>query len=412
MQLPVRAMLAAQFFSILGSAIGALAIPWLLFEAHLSPERIALLFAVQSGAALLAALLGTPLVDRIDKRKAYIVCDLLLALASFSLVGLYLAHALHPLIIALILAIAAVLSAFASAAGSAMIPGLLQQQACDHPDTHQRVNGWIGVFHNFGDLAGPIIGGLCIAALGSAGALALDGATFLLSALLLFVFLPRMSASAAHPASTHSEAGQAHGRNDYLAGVREIMRSPVLRMVSLISAVINLSLTPLLALLLPVLVKQAGGSALGAGVLISCFGGGALLASLLISLRPLPWPAVYSLCGSPGLMLLCFVLLPFSSGLSSCFLLFLLGLAVGYLGPLEQTLMQSHAPQQHVGRVMLAYSALRTVPVPLGYFICSLGLAQANLAASLHSLAALLALALAALLYSAWREKTHWRPPA
>lgn len=399
MNKPVTALLWAQALSILGSAISAIAIPWLLLESHIDPTKMSLVFVAQSCASLLAALLGTPFLDRIEKKSTYILCDILLACCCFALIVLYITKALNPLLIAAILACSAVVSAFASAAGSAMIPELLKESDVNN----QRVNGLIGTFHNFGDLAGPMIGGLLIASLGAATAIALDGASFLLSALLLALFVPKFKTP---PAQIHEAVP---GRQAYFAGVKEIAHTPVLRNVTLISAIINMVTTPLLVMLLPFLVKSSGGSALNAGVLISCFGVGAFLASLLFSIKNASLNPMLSLLASVTLAFLCFLLLPLANNILSYGLLFLIGFSVGYLGPLEQTLMQNSAQETQIGRVMLAYSAFRTLFVPLGYLLTGYCLSNFGLAVGFYSLALLLAIGLVCLLYSLVKNASDWR---
>lgn len=384
-------MLAAQILSILSSAIAGIAIPWLLLDAHISPDKMSWVFAVQACAAVLAAVLGTPFLDRLNRRSAYIGCDLLLALGSLALVALYLSGAMSTYAIAAILACTAIIGELSGAAGSAMVPTLLANDKV----SNQRINGLLGTFHNFGDLVGPAIGGLVIAGLGSVAALSIDGASFLISALLVYTFLPRTSA--APPVEAENSAS---GRSGYLVGVRAIARSPVLRMVTLVSAVINMVITPLLVLLLPVMVKGNNGTALGVGTLISCFGVGTFMASVLYTARNARIPPLPSLLGSVVLVLLCFLLLPFAQSWASYLLLFLVGTGIGYLGPLEQTLLQNSAPSAQIGRVMLAYSAFRTVLVPVGFFVVGQALAHFGTAQAFIALAVGLAMTVLCLVYS------------
>ena len=398
MKKPINALLAAQALSILGSAISAIAIPWLLLDAHVDPSQMALVFMAQSGAALLAAVLGTPFLDRIEKKVAYIGCDILLALSCFALIVLYSTKSLNPGLIAVILASTAVISAFASAVGSAMIPELLKGDEVEN----QRVNGLIGTFHNFGDLAGPVLGGLLIASVGAAASITIDGLSFLLSALLLALFIPKMKIQA----TQHEPVA---GRNEYLAGVKEIASTPVLFNVTVISAIINMVITPLLVMLLPFMVKHSGGGALNVGILISCFGVGAFLASMLYTFKNTkPISPFHGLAASLFVALSCFVLIPLAPTMLTYPLLLLIGASVGYLGPLEQTLMQTRAQASQLGRVMLAYSAFRTMFVPFGYLLTGQVLAKMDVAAAFFALALLLLIALLSLVYSRLRDARSW----
>lgn len=396
---PVASMLLAQLLAIMGSAIGTIAIPWLLLEGDVSAQRISLVYVAQSGAAVFAALLGTSFLDRLEKKSIYVACDVFLATAVFGLIALYLLDMLNPIAIAAILASSAIVGALSDAAGLAMIPSLLVGSKVDN----KLVNGLIGSFHNFGDLVGPVIGGLLIATIGSVGGLSVQGVAFLLSATLIMFFVPKLKPVAKRlvdPVESKSVA--------YLAGVREIARSPVLRLVTLTSAIINMVITPLLVLLLPVMVKESGGSALGVGALISCFGAGAVFSSALFAtgrFNPSPLP---SLLGSVMLALISFALIPLVPYYAVYVALLLIGVSVGHLGPLEKTLVQNSSPTLQIGRIILAYSAFRTLLVPVGFLIVGQTLEHASLSTTFFSLAAALGLAVICLIYSSVSNRYAW----
>lgn len=391
----LKALLGAQALSILGSAIAAIAIPWLLIEGQVNPLQMSWIFMAQSGAALLAALLGTSLMNRFDQRDLYVGCDVLLAAASVCLITMIAADWLNPVVIAIVLASVAVISAFSEAAGLAIVPALLPGSGV----SPHRVNGMIGSFHNFGDLAGPAIGGWVVAVLGCAGALALDAASFVLSSVLFMLFVPRLG---------QQIAGEAHtvpnNWADHWAGVRAIAASRLLRSVTVVSAVVNMVVTPLLVLLLPVIVKGWGGSAQGLGGLLSCFGAGTLMSSVLFSalrVAPRPW---IGLMGSLLLAASALLALPWLTGYGMYASMLAIGLAIGYLGPLEQTLMQVHGDSQNVGSIMLAYSALRTLPVSLGFFAVGLAVTHLGVEVACGMLGAALLLTLASLALSSARQ--------
>ncbi|TDM05415.1 MAG: hypothetical protein C4K60_11555 [Ideonella sp. MAG2] len=387
----LKALLAAQALSILGSAIAAVAIPWLLLEGQVSPLQMSWIFMAQSGAALLAALMGTALMSRFETRDLYMGCDLLLATASVCLITMLAAGWLNPLVIALVLAGAAVISAFSEAAGLAIVPALLPGSGV----SPHRVNGMIGSFHNVGDLAGPALGGWVVAVLGATGALALDAASFVLSAMLFWLFVPRSG----NPSANHrKETG--NSQTDQWAGVRAIAASRLLRGVTLTSAVVNMVVTPLLVLLLPVMVKGSGGTAWGLGSLLSCFGAATLVSSVIFSAlpsTPRPW---LGLMGSLLLAAIALLALPGLPGYGMYASVLLLGLAIGYLGPLEQTLMQVHADPPNIGGILLAYSALRTLLVPIGFLAAGLAVTYAGPGAACWMLGCTLLVTLGCLLLS------------
>lgn len=386
------AFLSSQCLSILGSALSGIAIPWLLLEQDPGAGTASMVLSVQSLAAIVAMVFGSLMIDRIDKRRFCMASDLTLCLGLVLLVTLYFLKILTPMVIVLFVVLHAIMGSLAHAAETALIP----QIAASGSMSNHRINGLIGVFHNGGDLLGPVLGGLIITSAGLAGALCLDSASFLASFLLYWFFIPAGTGALAAPSEATTQPAPAVQsiKAEMLGGVNQIIHDPLLRCVTFASAVINMVLTPFLSLLILVLVKSRSGSALDAGVMLSCFGVGGFLASALFAwggdrLRRHPLP---SMLLSLLAMLGAFVALPLLDGHAVLACLLAIGLCVGYLGPLEQTMVQDHAQQDMLGRVLLAYSASRTLLVPLGYAITAMALAQFGVKGACFAMALLLLL--------------------
>uniref|UniRef100_UPI00374DFE89 MFS transporter n=1 Tax=Clavibacter michiganensis TaxID=28447 RepID=UPI00374DFE89 len=67
---------AAQTLSFLGDAFALIALPLLVLQATGSVARMGLLTAVGGAASVFAAVFAGAVVDRVDRRKLLIVCDL------------------------------------------------------------------------------------------------------------------------------------------------------------------------------------------------------------------------------------------------------------------------------------------------------------------------------------------------
>ena len=67
---------AGQTFAVLGDAFAIVAIPLLVLDATGSVAKMGLVTAVNGLGALLAGLFAGPLVDRLDRRRLMIQCDL------------------------------------------------------------------------------------------------------------------------------------------------------------------------------------------------------------------------------------------------------------------------------------------------------------------------------------------------
>jgi MFS family permease len=119
-------------------------------------------------------------------------------------------------------------------------------------------------------LLGPATAGVLIAATGATTVLYLDAATFLFSAVVLTLLVPRRT-----PAAPTEEAG------GVLAGVKFIVRDPLLAPLGLTSLLVNM-FGQMLAAALPVLAYETfDGSSRVAGLFFAAFGAGAVIGSVV-----------------------------------------------------------------------------------------------------------------------------------
>jgi Na+/melibiose symporter-like transporter len=232
-------------------------------------------------AGVVGSVIGAPgagwVGDRFDRRRVLIATDLASALVAgamalfvdepAALVGLFGLHAI-------------VTSPFAPASAAAM-PNLVGEERI------ARANSLVAATSSAGYLLGPLAGGLLLGVGVSTAALfAVDAATFVVSAVVV-VSLRR---SFGRGGGTESHPG-------VLAGVRVILREPVLRllvaawMVSLLGmGIVNVAAYPLSI--------RLGGGTEGYGAMEALVGGGglvgaALAARLLTTGRA---PAIVTVC--------------------------------------------------------------------------------------------------------------------
>lgn len=258
--------MVAEFTSSLGSQLTRLALPWFVLVETGSPARMALVFAVQ---LLPVALLGLPsgaVVQRLGARTTMVAADLgrapLIALIPFL-------HALDLLSFALLLLIAFALGAFSTpyyASQRVILPEVVGEDE----RTVTRANSLIEGTTEATNLAGPALAGVLIALLGAENVLWLDAATYLLSAVLLLVFVPR---SARVPTDEQ-------GRG-LLGGLRFILRDPLLRPLVFSTLAFGFA-GPMLFAALPYLAfARYDQDPKVAGWLLASWGAGAIAGSVL-----------------------------------------------------------------------------------------------------------------------------------
>jgi MFS family permease len=358
--MPGRALaglLAAELASSLGSQLTRLALPWFVLVETGSPARMALVFAAQ---LLPVALLGLPsgaLVQRIGARATIIGADLgrapLIALVP-------LLHGLDALTFPLLLAIAVALGALSTpyyASQRLVVPEILGEDE----RAVARANTLIEGATETTNLVGPAVAGLLIAVIGAANVLWLDAASYLLSALLVLLFVP------ARPA-TPSEK-QPRG---LLAGLRFLLRDRLLRPVVFSTLGFGFAGPMLLAALPYLAFARYEEDPKIAGWLLASWGAGAIAGSaltfrLVAHLEPLQVASIGVVGFVTPLWFLAFDAPAWVVGA----LLALSGLA----NPLTNTViavLTVRVPAELRARAMTALLTMNRLIGPLGYALAGL----------------------------------------
>jgi predicted MFS family arabinose efflux permease len=170
-----RVLWCASLTSIVGDQLARLALSILVFQRTGSPAWTALTYAVTMLPSLLSGVLLSGLADRFPRRAVMVSSDLLRAglVAVMALPGVPL-----PLVVALLVLVQLAEAPFAAAQG-ALLPLVLGERRYEAGQSIHLIT------HQAGLLLGFAGGGLVVGALGTSGALAVDAATFALSAVLL-----------------------------------------------------------------------------------------------------------------------------------------------------------------------------------------------------------------------------------
>lgn len=278
-----RALLAAQTLSSLGDELARLALAVVVFSRTGSPLLTAATLAVSVLPWLLLGPRLATLGDRYPRRAVLVTCDL-------TRVGLALGLAAPGLPIWLLLALVALLTAAEppfDATRAALLADLLEGE--DYVAGQALMQTVVSLL----TVVGYGVGGLVVVALGGTGALLLDAASFLVSALLLL----GVRAPAIGPPPT-AAAGPARRRR---TGWGLVLHDPRLRWLLGLSAATALFDVVPVGLVVPWAHELAGG-ARTAGLLAAARPLGLVVASLLVvrvlsarrRLSLLPWWAVGS----------------------------------------------------------------------------------------------------------------------
>ncbi|WP_330261351.1 MFS transporter [Streptomyces sp. NBC_00539] len=210
-----------QALSVLGGSASAVALPLLVLTATGSVFRMGLVTVVCAATSVVTATFAGYVVDRVDRRRLMIVCDLARALLLGAVPFLWLAGPRIWLLF-LLTAPVGVLQGLFDVAYVTAVPSLVP------PEDLVRANGRLMGTFALGTLLGPVIAGVVTGGVGAAWALGLDGATFLVSAvsLLRVRFTPRPDEEQER---RPGPGGAGMLREVFAAGFRFLWAHPLLR---------------------------------------------------------------------------------------------------------------------------------------------------------------------------------------
>jgi MFS family permease len=268
----IRPLLLAELVSSLGSQMTFLALPWFVLVTTGSPARMGVVLGVELIPIGLFGIPSGALVTRLGARRTLILCD---AGRAPLMMAVPLLHQTGHLSFAGLLAIVFGIGCFLAPSFSAqrlILPELLGEDE----RTVAQGNALLEGVTRLCALAGPAVAGVLIAVLSPASVLYVDGATFVVSALTIALFVP---ARPPQPAGDDARG--------LLAGVRFLLRDRLLATLGGTALVVNM-LSQMLVAALPVLAYETfGGSSRVAGAFFAAFGAGAVAGSI-VAMRILP----------------------------------------------------------------------------------------------------------------------------
>lgn len=167
-----------QALSVIGGSISFFALPLLVLDATGSLAQMGLITAVAAVSAVGTGLFAGHVVDRVDRRRLMIVCDLARAALLGAVPFLWLAGP-RIWLLYLMTAVVGVLKTLFDVAYVTAVPNLVPAEDLT------AANGRLMSTFAVGTLVGPVAAGAIATWVGEDWALGVDGATFLVSAAAL-----------------------------------------------------------------------------------------------------------------------------------------------------------------------------------------------------------------------------------
>nr|WP_269749542.1 MFS transporter [Xenorhabdus lircayensis] len=345
--------------SILGNAITEIAIPWLILEISGSPLLVATVMSAKILPLIFSIFFSAQLVDKYGAFRISLLSDLVNFLSVLLIPVFYTMDILHFYLLAILLIFSTILDSPGRLAKDVMLAKEIKQNKSEH----ELINGINSTIENICDLVGPIVGSLIIAMLGTINALYFDAVSFLVVALGLIILKKHFVADINEVTVISSQP-----HHYFLEAFRYIKSEKELFSVLIISSVVNFVITPFLIVYLPYVNKQEFNSVLSLGVSMTCFGVGTTLSSLLYGNYGKHFSSNRIILSGYGLLVLFLISLNLYSGQYVLFTqLFVIGICIGFAGPVEVTLIQRQVPEHLFGRIMTLFSSTRFLAVPVGY---------------------------------------------
>lgn len=257
----LRALVAGQTVSVLGTQMAAVAIPYQVYALTHSSLDIGLVSFATLIPMLAGSVFGGPLVDAVDRRRLLIAVSIVMAVVS---AGLALnaggTPALWPLFV--LPALVAGLSAVEDSALGAIVPNLVRR------DEVPTANALFQALFQLGVVAGPAVCGLLLASTGTRTVFWINAASFAAATVAALAIAPQRPAGGGQPGSL-----------SFLEGIGFLRGRPMIQGAFAID--INATVLGLPRVLFPALaVTVFHGGASTLGLLYAAPGAGALLGAL------------------------------------------------------------------------------------------------------------------------------------
>ncbi|WP_433280391.1 MFS transporter [Micromonospora sp. CA-244673] len=256
----------ASTMSALGSGMATVAAPLYVASQTDDPMTVSAGAAVAWLPWLLFALPGGVLVDRVDRRRLMVVIDWVrVAVLAVLAAALVTDRAGVPLLYAVLFVVNTGEVVFRTAA-QAVVPAVVPRSRLE------RANGWLGggtqIMQNM--VAGPLGGFLFVVA--AAIPFAVNAGTYALSAVLVGLL-------AGSYRSSPGAGGRRSVRAEVAEGFRWLLSQRLLRTMTLLIGLLNVTLTAALAVLVLLATDRLGLGSVGYGALFTCMAVGGLLGS-------------------------------------------------------------------------------------------------------------------------------------
>jgi MFS family permease len=405
------ALVGAYGVSVAGTAMSAVAIPWLVLSTTGSAARTGIVGFAEMAPYVLAQVLSGPLVDRIGATRACVAGNAAAALLVGAIPGLFAVHRLGFALLVALVAAGGAVRGLADTATGPLVPATATRAAV----AMERAAGVYSGAARTGLLIGAPLAGVVVAAVGAPAAVLVDGVSFAVAAVVIAVAVPSPSQSD-RPTAEAGTGDDGSGKRgspagQYLAnlgaGLRFLRTDRLLLGLILLVAASNLLDQALLSVLVPVWVRSRLHNPAVLGLLGGVSNVGALLGVLAATwLGPrLPRRVTFSLGYLLGFAPPFFALAAWHTLAPVLIVLGGAGMAGGIPNPIIGAVSYERIPEPLRARALGAIKASAWIGIPFGSLLGGALADRTGVTTALISTGAVMLLvSLSPLLFPAWRQ--------
>ncbi len=357
-----RLLFAGATTSLLGDQFALIATPCLVLKLTGDPVALGIVLALEGVPRAIFMLVGGAITDRLSPRLVMLISDAIRFLLTGWIALMVFTGAVQVWMLYAFGLAFGLVAGFAIPAENSIVPMLVKEQDLQAGNSIMmgiaQLAGFVGP-----TVAGILIGKYSDSFLGIGLAFAIDAASFVASAISLWL-IRQCTRQPAEDTAAKENLGAA-----IWSGVKYLWNDPALRMMFLVLTAVNFLIIGPLLVGIPVLADQRlPEGAVAFGMLMSAFAGGNLAGYLIAGSLPRPnGPAMRTIMllliaafgaviGSLGFILSTWV---------DFGLLLLLGLGNGYIAILLFTWIQTRTPKAMLGRMMsiLMFASAGLVPI-------------------------------------------------
>jgi MFS family permease len=345
---PFRLLFLGQAVSLLGDGMVGVALAFAVLEATGSASDLGIVLAARTVPLVLFLLVGGVWADRLPRRPLMVTTDLIRLAAHGAMAALLIAGDAGVWSLAALAAVAGAASAFFNPAITGIMPAVVSTERL------QQANALRGLTEAVGRIAGPALAGLLVVGIGPGWALAVDAATFGVSA----VFLALIPMPAHVPVEAQSFLGDLRdGWDDF--------RSRTWLWTTVASTTFGNMLFAAYFVLGPLVADRELGGAGAWALIASAFGIGLLVGGIvLLQLDPRRPVLVATLAVALYTLPLAFLAIPAAAVVTAGAAL-LAGAGLAVANNLWETTQQRHVPPELLSRVTSYdwFGSLAAVPI-------------------------------------------------